>query len=226
MGPGRFRMSSFDCLRRHIVNGYLCELCRCVCLCNCNRCGTIVFKSAITRSPGSRTAQHMSEETSALSFRMTTRNRNIASSCTPFFATLGVVSSWTAATSIDGAFANPGAAAYYFGTLWGAFTMLGMYLMVSYYRYSLRISPTEICQVLAFSRTTLSIQNVSEIEWKQRPQRGSVVLHCGSTKMKIILGNLTDDDRRKVITVLQQVLSSVPHQVGWHKFAGPWWSSI
>jgi len=155
---------------------------------------------------------------------MAPRYRNIGWSCTALFATFAVVFTWAAATNVDGSFAKPIAAAWLFGTFWGAWTILGIYLILAYYKYNLTVTPQEIRQVGVFTDSAMPFCNITDAEWKQRPMHGSIVIASVGQKLKIQFGNLTESDRSQLIPVLHEMLSEIP-QSGWDKFSGPWWSS-
>ena len=155
---------------------------------------------------------------------MAPRYRNIGWGCTALFATFAIVFTWAAATNVDGSFAKPVAAAWLFGTFWSAWTILGIYLIVAYYKYRLTTNAREIRQVGVLTDAILPICNITDAEWKQRPIHGSITLATVGDKLKIQFGNLAETDRTELIPILRDLLSDVP-QTGWDKFAGPWWSS-
>ena len=63
--------------------------------------------------------------------------RNVGLIGTIFFVVVGLVSTLAAYFNVDGSFARPKLAALLFGLFWSAFTLLGIWLLLLYYKYRL-----------------------------------------------------------------------------------------
>jgi hypothetical protein len=150
-------------------------------------------------------------------YRMRPYLRNVGVLCTIFFAIVGIVTTAVAYFNIDGSFARPELAAYFFGLFWSTFTLLGLWLLLAYSRYRLYIRGLSIRQVGVFTESTIDLRLVQELKWRRFPQGGSVTISAVSGVMKIDLGNLSTSERDQVITVLRASVDE-SRQIGWNRF--------
>ena len=137
--------------------------------------------------------------------------------CTFFFFVMGAFSVFVAATNADGSFANPILAACIFGAFWGAFTLLGVYLWRFSNKYRLEITEDAIEQIGVFTQRRISLLQIENAKWRNRPQGGSIKLIGLLDKMSIELG--TTGSREWLIEHLRSKIP-VDKQTGWDGFVG------
>ncbi len=150
-------------------------------------------------------------------YRMRPYLRNVGVLCTIFFAIVGIGTTAVAYFNIDGSFARPELAAYFFGLFWSTFTLLGLWLLLAYSRYRLYIRGLSIRQVGVLTESTIDLRLVQELKWRRFPQGGSVAISATSGVMKIDLGNLCISDRDQLITFLRASVDD-SRQIGWTRF--------
>lgn len=150
-------------------------------------------------------------------YRMRPYLRNVGVLCTIFFAIVGICTTAVAYFNIDGSFAQPELAAYFFGLFWSTFTLLGLWLLLSYSRYRLHIHGLSIRQVGVLTESTIDLRLVQELKWRRFPQGGSVAISATSGVMKIDLGNLCTSERDQLITLLRACVDE-SRQFGWTRF--------
>ena len=150
-------------------------------------------------------------------WRLSKKSRNIALTCLPCFAAIGLGSVSLAWINPGGNIPNPGLAAAFFGAFWGFWVLLSGYVLLLYRQYSLSIDGKRIRQVGVFSDRTFFCQNVSEIKWKRYPAGGTIWLSDQSSKLKIDLGNSTKEDRKEIIDRMRGLIAH-DLQVGWEEF--------
>jgi hypothetical protein len=167
----------------------------------------------------------MSKPNTTCCYRMATRYRNVGWVCTAFFILIGSASTYAAAFNIDGSFAMPTAAAWLFGLFWGMWTLGGIWLILVYHTYSLNITEDELVETRILGQTSILIADVTESQWKQTPQCGSVTVHSSRCRIKISFGNFSRSDRHQLIPLLRIRLPANSLH-GWETFAGPWWQSV
>lgn len=150
-------------------------------------------------------------------YRMRPYYRNVGLVCTVFFAVVGAVSTLAAYFNIDGSFARPKLAALIFGLFWSAFTCLGIWLLLLYYKYRLFVDDSSLRQVGTVHDSHIKVNLVDELRWRRFPKDGSVRLSGSFGVLKIELGNFNNVDREKLITFLRHAISDTK-QVGWQQF--------
>lgn len=143
--------------------------------------------------------------------------RNVGVLCTILFSVMGIVTSTVAYFNIDGSFAQPELAAYFFGLFWSTFTLLSLWLLLAYSRYRLDIRGLSIRQVGVLTESNIDLRLVQEIKWRRFPQGGSVAISATSGVMKIELGNLCTSERDHVIAILRASIDE-SRQIGWTRF--------
>lgn len=102
-------------------------------------------------------------------------------------------------------------------SLFIAFTSLGIWLLLFYFRYRLYVNDAGLLQVGVIVRKQIRFESVKELKWRRWPGRGSVKLSELACSVSIGLDNVSVDDRERVITLLRSSVSE-SKQTGWAKF--------
>ncbi len=150
-------------------------------------------------------------------YRMRPYFRNVGILCTIFFAIVGIGTTAVAYFNVDGSFAHPELAAYFFALFWSTFTLLGLWLLLAYSRYRLYIRGLSIRQEGVLTESTIDLRLAQELKWRRFPQGGSVAISATSGVMRIDLGNLCTSDRDRLITFLRASVDN-SRQIGWTRF--------
>ncbi len=150
-------------------------------------------------------------------YRMRPYVRNVGLACTAFFAIVGLASTLAAYFNIDGSFARPKLAALVFGLFWSAWTLLGIWLLLGYYRYRLFVNKSTLRQVGIVSDRQAELELIRELKWRQYPKGGSVRLSGLFGVMKIELGNFQTIEREQLTAFLRQAVAET-NQIGWEQF--------
>jgi hypothetical protein len=133
--------------------------------------------------------------------------------CTTFFLTAGVVSAWAAWTNVDGSFPHHKETAVFFGVFWGAFTLLGVWIMWAYHHERLIVSPDEVTMVGSFSTRSVRTADVTRVVWKVFG--GKLTLHSPETRVAIWLQNFPE--MAELRAFFRQAWPA-DIQEGWEKF--------
>lgn len=98
-----------------------------------------------------------------------------------------------------------------------AFTTLGLYLLLRYYRYRLFVGDSSIRQTCILRDQQADLSAIDEVKWRRFPQGGSVWMTGLFGVLKVELGNFKTEDRQQLISILR---ASIPEsrQFGWQRF--------
>lgn len=152
---------------------------------------------------------------SEVRFRMDPKHGRTAWTCTPAFAIWGMINVWWSLT--DPSFKRPLFCAWLFGSFWGAWTLLGIYLLLAYYRYALAFTDTQVKKIGAFTNCSVPLDELLSVQWKTSPVNGCAVLKAVGKTMKIRFGNLNKADRQNAIQTLRnRIPDTIQH--GWSSF--------
>jgi hypothetical protein len=143
--------------------------------------------------------------------------RNAGGACTAFFLVVGFVSTFAAFFNIDGSFPRPKLMALVFAMSWSLFVLLGVWLLLLYYRYRLFVNDTVLRQVGVMRKQHADLSLVNELKWRRFPSGGSVRLSGSFGILKIGLGNFGSADRDRLIAFLRQAIGDA-NQQGWDEF--------
>lgn len=150
-------------------------------------------------------------------FRMRPYFRNVGLICTVFFAVVGLVSTLAAYFNVDGSFPRPKLAALVLGIFWFAFTLLGVWLLLLYYKYRLLVNDSMLRQIGVLRDDQADLNLVDELKWRCFPQGGSIRISGIFGVLKIELGNFNTADRERLIAFFRQTITET-RQLGWQKF--------
>ena len=134
-----------------------------------------------------------------------------------FFSAMGIASVWTAAVNPDNSFPNPVLAAILFALLYGAFFLLGMYLLLFSSRYELIVDNDTISQTGVFTQKSTAISNIQSARWRNWPNGGSLRLHSIGTRISIEFQAVEREDRDKLIQYLRSAVAA-EKQTNWDSF--------
>ena len=137
--------------------------------------------------------------------------------CTAFFVAIGVTSVIVAWWNIDGSFRFPKSTAIGFGIFWSAFTALGVWIILAYYRERLFASNQGIRQRGCIRSRTVMFDEVVSGRWRRYPNGGSLVLRSPDRKIVIYFDNFSPDERIELIQFLRSALDD-KRQVNWTDF--------
>ena len=140
-------------------------------------------------------------------YRMRPYFRIVGIICTVFFAVVGVASTLVAYFNVDGSFARPRLAALIFGLFWSAFTFLGVWLLLLYYKYRLFVSDLSLRQKGVLLDRRIDLNFVDELKWRRFPAGGSIRLSGMFGVLKIEFGNFNIVDREELVSVLRHAIS-------------------
>lgn len=136
---------------------------------------------------------------------------------TTLFLAMDVGSVYAAYWNIDGSFLRPKLAALIFGIFWSCMTLLGLWLILAYFRERLFVSSDAITQQGCLTRKTIDVSNVIQIIWKRIPQGGRVIVRSHLAKIKIYLANFTGDERDDLVQYFHDTFAA-EIQTGWSRF--------
>jgi hypothetical protein len=136
-------------------------------------------------------------------YRLRPYFRNIGIACTSLFLCAWIGSVLVAYFNIDGSFARPGLAIIFFSIVWGSFTLLGVWLILAYFKYRLLRYDNTICHVGILQNKIISLDTLQELKWRQFPQGGSCVLTAVGTYIKIEFNNFTKAEQTELIAYLR-----------------------
>ncbi|HEY2414469.1 MAG TPA: hypothetical protein VGI40_19645 [Pirellulaceae bacterium] len=140
--------------------------------------------------------------------------------CTSEFAAFGVASTIAAYWNLDGSFKHPTRDAITFAVVWSSFSLLGVWLIVFYFRYRLRVSDEEIVQTGVLFTRAIKLAQVTAVKW--RIIWRDVVLQAGNSRLRIGLEDVSADDREEFIAFLRRRFDASVHQA-WPLFEKHLW---
>ena len=146
----------------------------------------------------------------------------------PYFRNLGIVatsfdlSAWIGSVllvllNIDGIFTRPALAIAFFSVFWGGFTLLGIWLIVAYFRYRLFLNEDAICHVGVLQTKKISLDTVEELKWRLVPPGGSCIVQSVGTRIKVEFRNFTEPERTELISFLRERVR-LDRQTNWDSF--------
>ena len=150
-------------------------------------------------------------------YRMRPYFRNVGLICTAFFAVVGLASTLAAYFNIDGSFARPRLAALVFGVFWSAWSLLGIWLLLLYYRYRLFVNESTLRQMGVVRDRQAELELIHELKWRRFPKGGSVRLSGLFGVLKIELGNFQSVEREQLMSFLREAVAET-NQIGWEQF--------
>lgn len=153
----------------------------------------------------------------AHSYRMRPYYRNVGIVCTCGFLAMGIVSTTVAFFNVDGSFPNPKLAAVILGVFWSAWCLLGVWLILAYYRYRLLANQNEIRQIGVIREQHVPMSQVQELKWRCFPAHGSVRLSGSFGVVKIGLGPIANSERENLLSFFRSTIDG-SRQSGWAKF--------
>jgi hypothetical protein len=110
--------------------------------------------------------------------------------CAASFALMGVVSAWAAWTNIDGSFRHPKETAVFFLVFWGAFTLLGLFLVRAYLVERLLVWEDRVKAIGSFRTREVMFTEVERVKWRLWGNPGgSVVLYGPGVRLVIWFAN-------------------------------------
>jgi hypothetical protein len=130
---------------------------------------------------------------------------------------MGIFSVCLAWFNVDGSFRNPLLAALVGGAFWLAFSLIGVWLVLLYYRYRLLLDSDEILQVGVVRRQHVQVWQIEELKWRCIPAGGSVKLRGLFGVVVVELGNFVRSDRQEVIAFFRSAVDPA-RQTGWERF--------
>jgi hypothetical protein len=137
--------------------------------------------------------------------------------CTAGFLAMDIVSVYVSCWNVDGSFARPKLAALICGVFWSSWTLLGLWLIVAYFRERLFVTTDSITQHGCIRKRTINFPDVVHVVWKRLPQGGSVVVRIQLARIKIYLANSTRVERDQLIVCLRSAFSP-DIQEDWSQF--------
>lgn len=143
--------------------------------------------------------------------------RNVGFICTGLFSAAGLASTLAAYFNIDGSFERPKLSALIFGLFWSAFTLLGIWLLLLYYKYRLFLDNSSLRQIGVLRDNQIDLNLVDELKWRWHPKGGSVRISSILGVLKIDLGNFQPADRDQLIDFLRQTVAE-SKQLSWQEF--------
>ena len=143
--------------------------------------------------------------------------RNLGIACTILFVAMGLVSTLAAYFNVDGSFGRPYLAALVFGLFWSAWVVLGIWLILLYYRYRLFTNDTALYQVGVIREQHADLNLVNEMKWRTRPMGGSVRLSGQFGVVKIEFAGFESAQRKELISFLRHAIDD-SRQPGWQEF--------
>jgi len=136
---------------------------------------------------------------------------------TSFFVLALVGSVALALLNPDGSFSMPMVFAIVFGLFWGAWTVLGVWIVADYYLSRLVVSREGVVQVGVFRSAAIEFDDVREARWRLVPVGGSLKLRDDRTRMTIEFARHAAADRAELSQRLR-VLIPLERQIGWEEF--------
>ena len=141
--------------------------------------------------------------------------------CMAVFLLLGAGSFVVAYWNLDGSFIRPERSAVLFGLFWSAWTLLGVWLILSAVRGRLFVTDEGIQQVGCFRQKTVRWRDVSMVRWRLLPAGGCVVLRGAGQKVTIEFGAFARPDRPELI---ERIHAQIPGSIqeNWDAFGCRW----
>lgn len=99
-----------------------------------------------------------------------------------------------------------------FATPWLLFVALSLWILRTYSRYSLSVTPSAIQQITAFHIKNIPIQQIHEAEWRLRPRSGSIVLRSTTISLTIEFDPFTTEERQTIVSLLQECIPVSSHR--------------
>lgn len=106
-------------------------------------------------------------------YRLRPYFRNVALTFTPVFLCFWIGS---VIGAYFGALAQPQIAVIMFSAFWGSWTLLGVWLIVAYFKNRLVLNGTTLHHVVFFHRKNIATNAVQNIKWRAYPISGSCVI--------------------------------------------------
>ena len=114
-------------------------------------------------------------------------------------------------------FGQPLRFATLFSLFWGAFLLLGGFLIVEARNHKLRLRKVDIELVTAWSRRQIEIDEIVVSSWRVAPQGGCLRIISQTTATNIYFGNYEPDHRMEIITNLRALIPK-DRQQNWSPF--------
>ena len=137
---------------------------------------------------------------------------------TTVFLCMDIWSVYVAYWNIDGSFPHPKLHALVHGIFWSAWTLIGLWLIVAYFRERLFVNSELITQYGCVSLKKIRVPDVVHVGWKGIPHLGKIIVRSQSISIKIHLANYTRDQRRALIQFFSNNFP-VGIQDGWEQFS-------
>lgn len=131
------------------------------------------------------------------------------------FGLMGVGSVTAAILNVDGSFRNPILAACIFGGFWGCLCLVGLWMILIYYRHELHIDSGNVRHRGGLLIGSVCLSRLTCATWKSFT--GCLTLHDGSGSVKVAFGNYTHEEQRELIRFFREALVDCD-QHGWEQF--------
>jgi hypothetical protein len=136
---------------------------------------------------------------------------------TAFFCVMGVTSTVVAYWNIDGSFARQQLTALIFGLFWSGFMLLGVWIILAYFRGRLFLARNMVVQHGIFRSRKVDFEDVICINWRGWPVRGSIVVRTHSQRVVIDLDNFALEDREEIVRCFRETFAE-EIQDNWSRF--------
>ena len=140
--------------------------------------------------------------------------------CAILFLAVGIGSAFVAYWNIDGSFERPKLSALIFGIFWLCPTLLGLWIILAYFRERLIVSEDAITQRGCFGTKSIAVPEVIRIDWKRLRHGGTIVARSRLSRITIHLGNFTREERDELIAFFHGTFATTI-QEGWPRFLEP-----
>jgi hypothetical protein len=127
--------------------------------------------------------------------------------CGVFSSAMGVDSTLAAYWNIDGSFPQPKLDALFFGIGWSGATLLGVWIILAYFRERLYLANKTIIQKSVIRSRMIHSDDVVHVNWRRWPSGGSIVVQTPSAKIIIGLGNLKKGEREEIIWFFRETFA-------------------
>jgi hypothetical protein len=130
---------------------------------------------------------------------------------------MGTTSTAAAWWNLDGSFPRPKLAAAIFAAFWSCFSLLGWWLILASIRFRLFVSNLGIEEQGVIWTTAIPFDQVTRLDWRLGPQRGSAKIHSSEAKITLHFDNFTPSERLELIAAIRERVK-VSLQHGWDEF--------
>lgn len=134
-----------------------------------------------------------------------------------FCFTMDILSVVVAYWNVDGSFPHPKLAALIFTIVWTPFVLLGIWLIVAFFREQYLVMPEGITKWGCVFTTTIAFADVKQVTWNRRPVGGSVIVRDNSSRIKIDFLCFTSAEQDRLIEQLRDKFA-VDIQENWTAF--------